>query len=190
MHRYILCARHVLLAALCNGPGVIAASEPARDVAAEVRIVFDAKCASCHGADLAKPEGRFGYVLDLARVAANPEIIVPSSPNESEMWELVRREEMPPDDSPTGPLSQQDKDAIHAWIAAGAPPGLRSSSEKDASQTVSTTFVPVVDASLSQSPRRGRQAPGKQALRERHRGGRVGHCRHHVFQTQVARRRT
>jgi uncharacterized membrane protein len=90
-------------------------------LAAEVRGVFAAKCAGCHGPDLAKPRGRFGYVLDLARVAGNREMVVPFSPSESELWELVHRGEMPPADSPTGPLTAQQKEVIQAWIAAGAP---------------------------------------------------------------------
>src|SRR5947209_5016045 len=98
---------------------------PARDLAAEVRSVFAAKCAGCHGPDLAKPKGRFGYVLDLARVAGNPEMVVPGAPDQSELWELVRRGEMPPDDSPTGPLTADQKDTLRGWIAAGAPAGDR-----------------------------------------------------------------
>lgn len=93
-----------------------------RDPAAEVRSVFAAKCAGCHGPDLAKPKGRFGYVLDLARVAGNREMVVPSAPDESELWELVRSNEMPPEDSPAGPLTKEQKEVIRAWIAAGAPP--------------------------------------------------------------------
>jgi mono/diheme cytochrome c family protein len=92
-----------------------------RDLAAEVRAVFAAKCAGCHGPDLAKPKGRFGYVLDLARVASNREMVVPGSPSESELWELVRRGEMPPPDAPTGALTAPQKDVIQGWIAAGAP---------------------------------------------------------------------
>ena len=52
-------------------------SAAAGDAAAEVRAVFAAKCAACHGPDLAKPKGRFGYVLDLVRVANNREMVVP-----------------------------------------------------------------------------------------------------------------
>jgi len=48
-------------------------------------------------------------------------MVVPSFPEESELWELIRRGEMPPEESPTGPLSSVDKETIHAWIAAGAP---------------------------------------------------------------------
>src|SRR5205809_76697 len=105
------------LAASLSRPG----AAPARDLAAEVRSVFAAKCVGCHGPDLAKPKGRFGYVLDLARVAGNREMVVPSAPDESELWVLVRRGEMPPDDSPAGPLTKEQQEVIRVWIAAGAP---------------------------------------------------------------------
>ncbi|HEX4588774.1 MAG TPA: c-type cytochrome domain-containing protein, partial [Gemmataceae bacterium] len=106
-----------LVAAFVIGPG----SAPAGDLAAEVRTVFATKCTACHGADLAKPKGRFGYVLDLVRVAGDPEKIIRGAPEESELWELVRRGEMPPEDSPTGPLTADQKETVRAWIAAGAP---------------------------------------------------------------------
>jgi len=107
--------------ALAVGGSYGLAAEGERNLAAEALSVFSAKCAGCHGPNLASPKGRFGYVLDLARVAANPEMVVPSFPEESELWELVRRGEMPPEESPTGPLSGVEKETIHAWIAAGAP---------------------------------------------------------------------
>jgi mono/diheme cytochrome c family protein/uncharacterized membrane protein len=121
MNRFMFSFCQILLAGICWWPGAASASEEGRDLASQTRSLFAAKCAGCHGADLAKPRGRFGYVLDLARVAANPEMVVPSSPDESEIWELVRRGEMPPDDAPTGPLSQEEKELVRAWIAAGAP---------------------------------------------------------------------
>src|SRR5579863_3402071 len=93
------------------------AADGQSDPASAVLAVFSAKCAGCHGPQLARPEGRFGYVLDLRRVASNPELVVPSSPDESELWEHVRREEMPPEDAPSGPLSTTEKDVIRAWIA-------------------------------------------------------------------------
>jgi uncharacterized membrane protein len=91
------------------------------DPGKEVRAVFAAKCTGCHGSDLPKPKGRFGYVLDLKRVASNPEMVIPGKPDESELWVLVCRGEMPPADSPRGPLSAGEKRTIHDWIAAGAP---------------------------------------------------------------------
>ena len=103
-------------------PNASLGADGQRDLAWETRAVFSAKCAVCHGPNVAKPKGRFGYVTDLARVASNPEMVVRSSPEESELWELVRRDEMPPADSPAGPLSTAQKEIIRAWIAAGAPP--------------------------------------------------------------------
>jgi mono/diheme cytochrome c family protein len=86
-----------------------------------VRGVFQARCAGCHGPDLPRPRGRFGYVLDLKRLAADPEKIVPGRPAESELWALVEHDEMPPSDAPRGPLAPSEKEAVRAWIAAGAP---------------------------------------------------------------------
>ncbi|MDB5309019.1 MAG: hypothetical protein JWO38_3221 [Gemmataceae bacterium] len=106
-------------------PGRVSAQAQAApsgaELGAQVRGVFAAKCAACHGPDLPKPKGRFGYVLDLRRVAGNPEMVIPSRPDESELWTLIRRDEMPPADSPHGPLTRAEKDLVRAWIAAGAP---------------------------------------------------------------------
>ncbi len=98
-----------------------AMAQAKRDPGSEVRGVFAAKCAGCHGSNLPQPKGRFGYVLDLRRVASNPEMVVPSQPDESELWVLVQRKEMPPADSPHGPLTSAEQEIIRSWIAAGAP---------------------------------------------------------------------
>lgn len=104
-------------------PAVPAAwpTPPARDVGNEVRNVFAHKCAGCHGPDVKKPRGRFGYVLDLRRLARDPEKVIPFRPTESELWALVEHDEMPPADSPRGALTPAQKEVIRAWITAGAP---------------------------------------------------------------------
>jgi uncharacterized membrane protein/mono/diheme cytochrome c family protein len=94
---------------------------PVRDLGNEVRDVFAAKCAVCHDSDLGKPKGRFGYVLDLRRVAGNPEKVIPFRPVDSELWDLVEHDEMPPKDSPHGALTPAQKEVIREWISAGAP---------------------------------------------------------------------
>jgi mono/diheme cytochrome c family protein len=130
----------VLFAGIRPGMAYAQLPPPLKDIASEVRVVFAAKCAACHGSDLAKPRGRFGYVLDLRRVAANPEMIVPHHPEESELWELVQRGEMPPSDSSHGPLTPAQKEVIRVWIAAGAPDvspgGLESSTSVNPEPTV------------------------------------------------------
>ncbi len=97
------------------------AQEPPADLPAHVRAVFAAKCSQCHGPDLPKPKGKFGYVTDLQRLAGNPELVVPSKPEESHLWELVEEGKMPPRSAKAGPLSAAEKALIHDWIATGAP---------------------------------------------------------------------
>src|SRR6516165_5425093 len=80
--------------------------------AEKVQKVFRAKCNQCHGSHLAKPKGKFGYILDLGRVASNPKIVVPGKPGESTLWELVSGDEMPPEDAKAGPLTAEEKDLI------------------------------------------------------------------------------
>jgi uncharacterized membrane protein/mono/diheme cytochrome c family protein len=105
-----------------GGGSAAAAPEGNPDAAARARAVFAAKCVECHGADVPKPKGKFGYVLDLKRLAANPNLVKPSQPDESKLWQLVRDDEMPPPDARAGPLTGEEKQSIRAWIAAGASP--------------------------------------------------------------------
>lgn len=112
----------VVLAGMMFGTAGFAQDPPRRpDQAADVRAVFAVRCAACHGPEVVRPKGRFGYVLDLRRIAANAELVVPSKPDESELWVLIREGEMPPPGSRQGPLTAAEKAAVKAWIAAGAP---------------------------------------------------------------------
>jgi hypothetical protein len=117
----ITCALGV--AVCCPEPSRALDSAPdaGRDWVSEVRDVFSARCTHCHGANLPRPRGGFGYILDVKRLAANPRLVVPSRPDESELWMLVQNGEMPPPDSPTGPLTAAEKEVIRSWIASGAP---------------------------------------------------------------------
>jgi mono/diheme cytochrome c family protein len=116
-------SRFAIVFALSVGLPVMcrAGAQPSREnnLAAQVRAVFSARCAGCHGADVDRPRGGFNYVLDLARVRGNAQMVIPSSPEQSELWMLVRNGEMPPPDAPA--LTASQKEVIHAWIAAGAP---------------------------------------------------------------------
>jgi mono/diheme cytochrome c family protein len=96
----------------------LAAPAGTDDLALSVREIFRSNCAGCHGPQLPKPKGRFGYVLDLKRLAANPELVVPGKPDESELLQIICRNEMPPSKA----LPANQKDTVRAWIVAGAPP--------------------------------------------------------------------
>jgi mono/diheme cytochrome c family protein/uncharacterized membrane protein len=122
MNRTILGILTFLTVSLAWQAAALAGDDP-RDLAGEARAIFATKCTNCHGPNLAKPKGRFGYVTDLRRVAANREMVVPGEPDESELWQLIKRGEMPPANSPTGPLSVEQKEVIRRWIAVGAPTG-------------------------------------------------------------------
>ena len=45
--------------------------EKALHLAGNVHVIFEHKCNECHGSHLKKPEGKFGHVLDLKRLADN-----------------------------------------------------------------------------------------------------------------------
>jgi mono/diheme cytochrome c family protein len=119
----------VLLAAPAFALGSATAAEPEADLPAHVRALFVARCAACHGPDLRRPKGKFGYVTDLERLAANRRLIVPSNPAESRLWQLVESDDMPPEDAPGGSLTSAEKRLIHDWIAAGAPSGTSAQDE-------------------------------------------------------------
>ena len=90
-------------------------------LAGEVFKIFEAKCADCHGSHLPKPKGKFGYVLDLKRVAENPKYVVSGDPKESELFQMVKNDEMPGEDADVPPLTPEEKRTVEAWVLAGAP---------------------------------------------------------------------
>lgn len=90
-------------------------------VASRVREIFEAKCLDCHGPELPRPKGKFGYVLDLKRMADNPEYVKRGDPEKSDLYQMVFTDEMPGEDAPVPPLTPQEKEAVRRWIELGAP---------------------------------------------------------------------
>ena len=106
----------------------LAGSVPAADDNAEgvkeagkVREIFEAKCLDCHGPELPRPKGKFGYVLDLKRVADNPDYIERGKPDKSDLYKMVLDDEMPGEDANVPPLTKDEKDIVKRWIELGAP---------------------------------------------------------------------
>jgi len=108
-----------------SAPGKGSSKSPGKDeklrLAGEVFKIFEAKCADCHGMHLPKPKGKFGYVLDLKRVAGNSEYIVRGEPGKSELYQMVKNDEMPGEDADVPPLTPEEKKLVEAWVLAGAP---------------------------------------------------------------------
>ena len=110
--------------------------EEAIRITGRVYDIFAAKCLDCHGPELARPKGKFGYVLDLARIAAEPKYVVKGEPADSDIYVMVRDDEMPGDDAKVPALTDEEKEVVRKWVAIGAPgilpPGKDPSGPKSA----------------------------------------------------------
>jgi uncharacterized membrane protein len=119
MRYFLLCTLLFLLA-----DASLRAAEPkaeGEELANKVISIFQAKCLDCHAADLPKPKGKFGYVLDLKRVAANEDYVIPGHPDKSELYKMVRDDDMPGEDAKVPPLTKHEKETVRRWIELGAP---------------------------------------------------------------------
>lgn len=129
----------LILLALASSLHAAVVSEDAKvKLAEEVHAIFEAKCIDCHGPELPRPKGKFGYVLDLKRVGENPEYVVPGKAEDSEIYKMVLTNEMPGEDANVPALTPQEVEAVKHWIDAGAPGDLP---EKAASEQVANTAV-------------------------------------------------
>lgn len=95
--------------------------EEAQQATAAVFHLFESKCNDCHGAHLEKPKGKFGYIMDLKRIAENEDMISPGDPAKSEFFRLVNEDEMPGEKSDVPPATTAEKLALRRWIQIGAP---------------------------------------------------------------------
>ena len=111
----------LLAAGLRAGEVKVAPAEEQAAVAHRVREIFDAKCKQCHGPELPRPKGKFGYVLDLKRMADNPEYVVRGDPDKSDLYVMIRDDEMPGEDADVPALSMDEKDIVKRWVEMGAP---------------------------------------------------------------------
>lgn len=137
-------------------PFVFAAADERPSVpslAAEVSEIFKAKCVECHGADLKRPKGRFGYVLDLARVAANPDYIVPGKPDDSELYLMIEDDEMPGDEASTPALTPEEKEIVKRWIELGAPDTEAVAVASAPSEQISQKAAPVPNRNFTTTQR-------------------------------------
>lgn len=84
----------------------LALAAPADDALA----VFKAHCISCHGSQLARPKGKFGYVTDLEKIKADPKLL-------AKLAKLVAEGDMPPEGEE--PLTDAELKAVKAWVEEG-----------------------------------------------------------------------
>ena len=150
MNRFLACAFATLTAISLAGASAAdvqkASKEEQLKVAQGVRDLFEAKCLDCHGPELPRPKGKFGYVLDLKRMADNPDYIVRGVPEKSEMYAMVRDDEMPGEDANVPPLTPTEKELVKRWVEIGAPHELPTASGEPA------PAAPVVVAHAPEMP--------------------------------------
>jgi mono/diheme cytochrome c family protein/uncharacterized membrane protein len=113
----------VLVCATAFDPGgqdPVQGAGPPKDLSAQVRSIFLAKCSECHGRSLSRPRAGL-YLHELGQVASHRDWVVPFEPEQSYLWILVRDGDMPAKGAKAGPLSSEEKETVRAWISAGAP---------------------------------------------------------------------
>lgn len=81
----------------------------------QVREILRRHCLDCHG-DTAKGGIK---LLDRALLVEQRQVVRPSSPETSELFDLVAGGSMPPGNRPKVPAEEQD--LLRSWIQAGAP---------------------------------------------------------------------
>src|SRR5258708_9172701 len=116
--RKMMAVAGVLTLSLCGASSAGGLDSKARP--SRVRSIFIAKCSECHGRGLSRYRAAL-YLHELGPLAANPEWVVPYEQEKSYLWTLVRDEDMQAKGAKAGPLNDQEKETIRAWIAAGAP---------------------------------------------------------------------
>ncbi len=125
------------------------------ELTGRVRVLFEQRCNECHGQHLLKPEGKFGYVLDLQGVADNPDYIERGAPAKSELFRLLKDQEMPPDDQTKfAKLKPGELDLVRRWILAGAPSKLPAILPRPA---VTSNLASVLNADAIAGRERARQ---------------------------------
>jgi uncharacterized membrane protein/mono/diheme cytochrome c family protein len=127
--KFLLPSALLLFAVLATGAAVEGPGEGAV-LAGKVREIFEAKCLDCHGPELPRPKGKFGYVLDLKRIAENPEYVVRKDPDKSDIYVMVRDDEMPGEDANVPALTPDEKEAVRRWIELGAPDAPLAAAER------------------------------------------------------------
>ena len=78
-------------------------------------------CALCHGPDAEAPAAGLNFLTDINRIRNITAFIVPHKPDDSPMYTIVARDEMPPHESGIAPLNAKEKQLFKQWILAGAP---------------------------------------------------------------------
>src|SRR5438552_1024265 len=129
--------RSVTCGLLLVVPSLAHAAEP-DTLAAKAQTVLKVNCARCHSQDGAA-KGGFDYVLDRAKLIARTKVVI-GEPDESELYQRVRDDKMPPSGVKQRP-SAEERAMLKQWIAAGAPSTTPAASEAFLSEPAGARLI-------------------------------------------------
>lgn len=117
----ILLAAPGMRSVLAQGDEEVAVED---NVAVKAQAVFETHCLRCHGPDVQKVPGlnvrdHRSMTVELLEGRTRPYVVI-GSPENSSIWEMIEAGDMPPASQPQ--LSEEEKQAVHDWIASDAPP--------------------------------------------------------------------
>ncbi len=123
MHRimnHLRCSFRLVLASLfAMSWGVVAmGAEPVPSFEREIRPLFAAKCFRCHGSEVQKGELALHTRERIEKGGEGGEILVPGKPDDSRLYELVHKGEMPSDKK--NPFTEKETELLRRWIENGA----------------------------------------------------------------------
>ncbi|MGV2336885.1 MAG UNVERIFIED_CONTAM: hypothetical protein LVR18_23270 [Planctomycetaceae bacterium] len=95
----------------------LAAGPEVPDFNRDIRPLLRDHCVKCHGPLQQQGKLNLSLPAPIARGGEGGAVIVPGHPENSRLWQLVERDEMPEGK----PLSADEKDLLRRWIVAGAP---------------------------------------------------------------------
>ncbi|MBC7853775.1 MAG: PSD1 domain-containing protein [Pirellulaceae bacterium] len=84
----------------------------------DIRPLLAAKCFRCHGPEVQKGELSLNSKERLLKGGEGGEILVPGKPEESRLYEMVLKGEMPSDKK--NPFSEKEAELLKRWIEGGA----------------------------------------------------------------------
>ena len=106
---------------LIGGLSCAGLAQTPEELAHRTAQILQERCAECHGRDVRRPKGRFGYVEDLAQVRES--YVQEPTLDGADLWYWLTeaKDLMPPESSESGTLTVDELAVIRCWILAGAP---------------------------------------------------------------------
>ena len=120
MRPSLRCFRWLIISLIAAGAPILARATETQvpSFETDIRPLFAAKCFRCHGPEVQKGELALNSKERLLKGGEGGEILVAGKPEESRLYELVLKGEMPNDKK--NPFTEKETDLLKRWIEGGA----------------------------------------------------------------------